>query len=187
MLNAWLCAIYRYERCYKTWLKIHWSLFDVTWFRLEEASGCCCWSKFRNFSPGRPRTYCIINNAGHRFTGLELLKHPPYSPDLAPMDFALFPYLKSKLCGQRFSDLYELRYATKDITQKLDKSWYEDTFYKWVKRHEKCVELRVFTSKKSDRFAFLFFLSCFMSPLYVCKAYKSTYTLIHIFELDITR
>jgi hypothetical protein len=23
------------------------------------------------------------------------LKHPPYSPDLAPMDFAVFPYIKS--------------------------------------------------------------------------------------------
>lgn len=30
-----------------------------------------------------------------------------------------------------------------DIKQKLDKYWYKDyTFYKWVKRHEKCVELK---------------------------------------------
>lgn len=44
---------------------------------------------------------------------------PPYSPDLAPIDFAFFPYLKSKLRGQRFLDLNDLRYATKDIIQKL--------------------------------------------------------------------
>ena len=33
----------------------------------------------------------------------ELLDHPPYSPDLAPNDFFLFPHLKIALGGQRFS------------------------------------------------------------------------------------
>ncbi|GFX94317.1 mariner Mos1 transposase [Trichonephila clavipes] len=33
----------------------------------------------------------------------ELLDHPPYSPDLAPSDFFLFPHLKIALGGQRFS------------------------------------------------------------------------------------
>jgi histone-lysine N-methyltransferase SETMAR len=32
----------------------------------------------------------------------ELLEHPPYSPDLAPSDFCLFPKLKLFLAGQRF-------------------------------------------------------------------------------------
>jgi len=32
----------------------------------------------------------------------ELLEHPPYSPDLAPSDFFLFPKLKLFLAGQRF-------------------------------------------------------------------------------------
>ncbi len=35
--------------------------------------------------------------------------HPPYSPDLAPCDFFLFPKLKSKLCGRRFDNLEQLR------------------------------------------------------------------------------
>jgi len=33
----------------------------------------------------------------------ELLEHPPYSPDLAPSDFCLFPDLKLFFPGQRFS------------------------------------------------------------------------------------
>jgi histone-lysine N-methyltransferase SETMAR len=33
----------------------------------------------------------------------ELLEHPPYSPNLAPSDFCLFPNLKLFLVGQRFS------------------------------------------------------------------------------------
>jgi histone-lysine N-methyltransferase SETMAR len=37
----------------------------------------------------------------------ELLKHPPYSPDLVPSDFCLFPKLKLFLAGQRFSSNQE--------------------------------------------------------------------------------
>ncbi|GFU70146.1 histone-lysine N-methyltransferase SETMAR [Trichonephila clavipes] len=33
----------------------------------------------------------------------ELLDHPSYSPDLAPINFFLFPHLKIALGGQRFS------------------------------------------------------------------------------------
>nr|XP_034307818.1 histone-lysine N-methyltransferase SETMAR-like [Crassostrea gigas] len=44
--------------------------------------------------------------------GFSRISHPPYSPDLAPMDFALFPYLKAELRGQRFSDLEELKQET---------------------------------------------------------------------------
>ena len=32
-----------------------------------------------------------------------VLPHPPYSPDLTPSDFHLFPKLKEHLKGQRFS------------------------------------------------------------------------------------
>ncbi|GFX68646.1 histone-lysine N-methyltransferase SETMAR [Trichonephila clavipes] len=42
----------------------------------------------------------------------ELLDHPPYSPDLAPSDFFLFPHLKFALGGHRFSsnkEQYSLR------------------------------------------------------------------------------
>ncbi|KAI6646050.1 Transposase [Oopsacas minuta] len=40
--------------------------------------------------------------------GLELLPHPPYSPDLAPCDFSLFLKLKIYLQGKDFSTLQAL-------------------------------------------------------------------------------
>lgn len=56
---------------------------------------------------------------------------PPIQPGSGIYGFCFFPYFtgKLKLCGQRFSNL---QYATKDITQKLNKSW-----YKWVKKNKK--------------------------------------------------
>ena len=37
--------------------------------------------------------------------------HPPYSPDLTPMDFCAFPRFKSDLRGQRFTSEHELKMA----------------------------------------------------------------------------
>ena len=34
-----------------------------------------------------------------------VLDHPPYSPDLAPADFFLFPRLKAVIKGARFADV----------------------------------------------------------------------------------
>ena len=34
--------------------------------------------------------------------GFEVLPHAPYSPDMAPSDFSLFPKLKSNLRGTQF-------------------------------------------------------------------------------------
>ena len=38
----------------------------------------------------------------------ELLPHPPYSPDLAPCDFFLFPNMKKWLGGKRFTSNEEV-------------------------------------------------------------------------------
>ena len=46
----------------------------------------------------------------------QCLKHPPYSPDLAPMDFVVFPYIKSSLRGMRFDNLSELSHNECNIS-----------------------------------------------------------------------
>jgi transposase len=40
---------------------------------------------------------------------LEVLPYPPYSPDMSPPDFDLFPKLKINMRGVRFSTLEDLR------------------------------------------------------------------------------
>ena len=44
------------------------------------------------------------------FLGYERIQHPPYSPDLAPMDFALFTRLKEKLRVKKFESLQQQEY-----------------------------------------------------------------------------
>jgi histone-lysine N-methyltransferase SETMAR len=40
---------------------------------------------------------------------IPVLPHPPYSPDLAPCDFCLFPKLKLKLKGHHFGTMENIQ------------------------------------------------------------------------------
>jgi hypothetical protein len=44
------------------------------------------------------------------------LPHPPYSPDLAPADFFLFPKMMMQLIGHRFHTVAEIQCELQTIT-----------------------------------------------------------------------
>ena len=45
------------------------------------------------------------------YLGFQRLDHPPYSPDLAPSDYHLFPELRKQLKGRHFSSDREISAA----------------------------------------------------------------------------
>lgn len=71
--------------------------------------------------------------------GFQRLRHPPYSPDLAPMDFRVFSEVKSHLRGRRFENTQDLVTETLKIVSSFDKAFYIDTYNKWISRHRKCI------------------------------------------------
>jgi histone-lysine N-methyltransferase SETMAR len=46
------------------------------------------------------------------YLGFQCLDHPPYSPDLAPLDYHLFPGMKKQLKGRHFSSDVDVIAAT---------------------------------------------------------------------------
>lgn len=70
----------------------------------------------------------------------EIFPHPPYSPDLAPSDYHLFPTLKRQLQGKRFQNLEELKAAIGGVFQNLDGKSYSDGIQKLVYRYNKCLD-----------------------------------------------
>lgn len=72
----------------------------------------------------------------------ELLPHPPYSPDLAPCDFFLFPNMKKWLGGKRFASNEEVIAATNAYFAEFDKSYYLEGLKKLENRWSKCIELK---------------------------------------------
>lgn len=74
--------------------------------------------------------------------GYKLLPHPPYSPDLAPSDYYLFPNLKKWLGGKRFESNDEVITETNAYFEGLDQSYYLEGIKKLENRWTKCIELK---------------------------------------------
>jgi histone-lysine N-methyltransferase SETMAR len=72
--------------------------------------------------------------------GFERLPHPPYSPDLAPSDFALFGYLKSHLQSFECESPDDLRHAVKTILETIPSNWFEKVWDEWLCRLRWVVE-----------------------------------------------
>lgn len=72
----------------------------------------------------------------------EIFNHPPYSPDLAPSDFHLFPKLKGFLGGVRFNNDEELKAGVTTWLKNLDKTEYALGIEKLVTRYDKCLNVR---------------------------------------------
>ena len=61
------------------------------------------------------------------YLGFQYLDHPPYSPDLAPSDYRLFPGLRKQLKGQHFSFDAEVTAAAET---RLD-GQHSELFFEW--------------------------------------------------------
>jgi histone-lysine N-methyltransferase SETMAR len=71
---------------------------------------------------------------------VKLLPHPPYSPDLAPCDFYLFPKIKHELSGKSFNSVENLSRVIQAITEAIPKEEYYKSFQSWQNRLKKCIE-----------------------------------------------
>lgn len=77
-----------------------------------------------------------------RTNKLETLPHPPYSPDLAPCDFWLFPKLKAHLSGKRFQSRHAVGSAIFQYLNTIPKMEYKAAFTDWIKRLKKCIHFK---------------------------------------------
>lgn len=67
------------------------------------------------------------------------LDHPPYSPDLAPCDFWLFPRLKTVLKGTHFASVEEIKATVTRELRDLKEEDFAQCFRGWQKRMQKCI------------------------------------------------
>ena len=67
--------------------------------------------------------------------GIKTLPQPPYSPDLAPCDFWLFP----KLRGCRVETTEEMKEAVTKVIDTLTQEDFYGDFQKLMERYNKCI------------------------------------------------
>ena len=72
---------------------------------------------------------------------VELLDHPPYSPDRRPNDFFTFPKIKNVMRGQRFQSPEEAVDAFKSAILTVPTKEWNNCFNNWFERMQKCIDL----------------------------------------------
>jgi len=73
--------------------------------------------------------------------GFQVIPHPPYSPDLAPCDFFLFPKLKEHLKGTKFNSNEKVKAEVKRWFNAQPGKFYLNGISKLVNRWQKCIAL----------------------------------------------
>ena len=71
--------------------------------------------------------------------GIKTVPYPPYSPDLAPCDFWLFPKLKEKLRGCRYETIDKMKEAVMKVIGTLTQEDFYGAFQKLLERYNKCI------------------------------------------------
>ncbi|GFW24436.1 mariner transposase [Trichonephila clavipes] len=85
-----------------------------------------------------PTHKSVISMAKINELKFELLPHEPYSPDLAPSDYFLFPNLKTWLSGQRFSNDEEVILVVNGYFEEQDSSYNKKSIKLFEHHWEKC-------------------------------------------------
>lgn len=70
--------------------------------------------------------------------GTTELPHPPYSPDLSPCDYFLFPRMKKILKGNNFNDICEIQEKSLEILRTITKNEFSSCFDNLRKRWLLC-------------------------------------------------
>ncbi|UYV85157.1 hypothetical protein LAZ67_X004761 [Cordylochernes scorpioides] len=81
----------------------------------------------------RPHTAHLVTSFLAK-NGTEILPQPPYSPDIAPNDFFLFPKLKAVLKGRHFDTREDIIEKSLLALKSIPKEAYKNCFDNWEKR-----------------------------------------------------
>jgi hypothetical protein len=93
------------------------------------------WNSFTDFHCKHEKTAHHISHLGNVTT----FYHLPYSPDLSPPDYFLFPKLKMKLKGLHFAVVVKIPEAISDELNKAQKEEFSAAFQKECDRTKVCI------------------------------------------------
>ena len=71
--------------------------------------------------------------------GIKTVPQLPYSPDVAPCDFWLFPKLKEKLRCCCYETIEEMKEAVTKVIDMLTQEYFHGAFQKLLEWYNKCI------------------------------------------------
>lgn len=87
-----------------------------------------------HFDNAPPHTSNIVNNYINDKKRVSRLDHPPYSPDLSPCDFWLFPTIKNKMKGSVYLSESEILEDFQKNLDLLGPNNFNKAYIEWIKR-----------------------------------------------------
>ncbi|GFX68623.1 mariner Mos1 transposase [Trichonephila clavipes] len=98
-------------------------------------------------------SWCLLHDNAPSYTSLVVrrflaknnvcvLNYPPYSPNLAPCDYSLFPKIKMKLKGCYLGGISILQVPPTHALQGIPQSNLQQAFDSLINRYDKCIEAR---------------------------------------------
>jgi histone-lysine N-methyltransferase SETMAR len=81
-------------------------------------------------------TYALI-----KLFNWEIFDHPPYSPDLKPIDYHVFTKMKVWLATQHFHTNEELMDGVNNCLHNLAASFFDEGLQKLVSWYDKCLNM----------------------------------------------
>ena len=130
---------------------VHSISFQTFLYRQTLENSVCYWYCYMRFRRKRPALFKSAQWHFHQdntpvhnpilFTeylskmGIKTVPHPPYSPDLAPCDFWLFP----KLRGCRYETNEEMKEAVTTVIDTLTQEDFHGAFQRLLERYNKYI------------------------------------------------
>ncbi len=73
---------------------------------------------------------------------MDMVPHPPYSPDLAPSDYFLFPEIKAKMRGVAYRNIAQVQAAATEVMRQIPVEKFEEAIKDLPVRWAKCVQVQ---------------------------------------------
>ena len=83
---------------------------------------------------------CDVVQACLQNMSINVLKHPPYSLDLSPCDFFLFPILNKRMRGIEFRTIDNVMQEVVHCVGEITQEQWEYCYQQWIARCEKCIQ-----------------------------------------------
>jgi len=110
------------------------------WERICEENAQNCGDRVTGFSIMTAPAHTALSVTRYLASlGWTVVPHPPYSPDLAPCNFFLFPTMKKTLKGKRFATMEEVKTASQEALNIIKLQQFQRCFTQWEKRLDKCI------------------------------------------------
>ena len=118
-------------------VKLERSSTEIIWM-IKEATAMGNWWLAASTWQHASHTSCLVQSflVKHQITQVT---QAPYSPDLVPCNFWLFPKLKSSLKGKRFQTVDEIQENMMEQLMAIPTKDFVECFEQWKRHWENCV------------------------------------------------